>query len=98
MKILKPLSDRSALPAESTDIFYSNIIDYYYDRPLDTEHLSLYKFASSYIMCSRKPVSTRGLPRFKLLHLDKWFRLKQKTSAIKFPYCQINSEDYLFHC
>jgi hypothetical protein len=96
MKILKPLCERSALPAESTDIFHSNIIDYYYDRPLEMEHLSLYKFASSYILCSGKPVSIRGLPRFKLLHSDKWFRLKQKTNVIKIPYCQINSEDYYF--
>lgn len=36
-KVLLPKQLRNQLPDNSTDIFCSNIIDYYIDRPLDME-------------------------------------------------------------
>ena len=96
MKVLKPLALRVQLPDDSTDIFLSNIIDYYHFRPTELEQMSLFRFASSYQICQYSPVGTKGLPRYKLLKFEKWIREKRKKNVIRLPKMQINSNDYFF--
>lgn len=45
-KILKSRTDIESLSNDSTDIFLSNLIDYYHYRPSDLEQMCLYRFCS----------------------------------------------------
>ena len=54
-KILKSKVERDALSDDSTDIFHTNIIDYYHARPKDLETLTLYEFTQWYVVYERSP-------------------------------------------
>ena len=57
-RMLKPKSERLELDPTSTDIFKSNILDYYRARPNSHEGISLYEFASLYLKCYPPKAST----------------------------------------
>ena len=97
-KILKPKHERDALPDNSTDIFSTNILDYYIDRPTDMENLTLFKFASHYKLSQSKTVnvSTRSLPRFKLGTLNKIMQQRQHSAVIRTPNFKADSDEYFF--
>ena len=96
MKVLKPLALRSQLPDDSTDIFHTNIIDYYHARPYVLEDISLFMFASNYQICSQGYVGQKSLPKYKLLYFEKWIRQKRIKNVIRLPKFIPNSEDYYF--
>ena len=45
-KMLKQKDELNGMDDESTDIFKTNIIDYYYGRPKNLEYMCLYHFAT----------------------------------------------------
>ena len=96
MKILKPFAERCTLDSNSTDVFHTNIIDYYYDRPLHMENMSLFQFASTYQVCQNNAVGDRALPRYKLQTINKWIRQKKVKNVVRTPHLQFNSEGYFF--
>ena len=86
------------MPDNSTDIFITNIIDYYIDRPLDMEGISLFKFASWYkiSLSETTEVSSRCCQRIKLLSLNKIMQKRRKAAIIRTPKFQGNSEQYYY--
>lgn len=72
-KILLPKQQREKLPDNSTNIFCTNIIDYYVHRPLEMDGISLFKFASWHKLSSSDTtiVSARSCQRIKLMSLNK---------------------------
>ena len=97
-KILKPKARRDQLPPNSTDIFETNIIDYYVDRPQELMHLSLFKFASWYRLSSSPStaVSSRCQPRITLKTLGKILQKKRIANVIRTPKFPSQSEEYLY--
>ena len=75
-KVLKSKKDREKLPDDSTDIFYTNIIDYYRARPEDMKQYCLYEFSQWFVKCEQpktKPNICKRKPE-KRIQLIKPFQ------------------------
>ena len=93
-----PKAERDKLSNNCTDIFSLNIIDYYVDRPIILEDISLFKFASLYKLSTSKTVdvSSRCMERIKLRSLNKIMQRRRKPVVIKTPKFQGDGENYYF--
>ena len=76
-RLLKPKKDLNALSNDSSDIFVSNIMDYYLCRPPSLDNYSMYRFAS-YFEKSQRPKTNRGSTHIHIIKYDIWMR-KKKT-------------------
>ncbi|MEW8546654.1 MAG: DUF6570 domain-containing protein [Candidatus Thiodiazotropha sp.] len=99
-KVLKPKTERDELPVNSTDIFRTNILDYYTDRPDTLESMSLFKFASWYTLCSGSVDKINSRPllceRIRLKTLGKTFRKRQRFAIIRSPKFEPITDDYFY--
>ena len=99
--MLKPISEINELADNSTDIFESNIIDYYRARPSSIQFMSLYNFASWYKRCSATSSTNYNKNRSKLerISIDKYNILMQKRKqacVIRYPKFCLVSDDYYY--
>lgn len=97
-RILKPKHIRDHLPENSTDIFCSNILNYYLERPADMENINLFKFASHYKLSQSKNLNgtSRSLPRFKLQSSGKIMQQRRHPAVIRTPAFKPDSDEYFF--
>lgn len=97
-RILKPKSVRDQLPDDSTDIFSTNIIDYYTDRPSEMENITLFKYASNYKLSQDKilNISPRCLTRFKLQSLGKIMQQRRTPAVIRTPKFSGDSDEFYY--
>ncbi|MEW8545326.1 MAG: DUF6570 domain-containing protein [Candidatus Thiodiazotropha sp.] len=99
LKLLRPKTERDQLPFDSTDIFRSNVLDYYTDRPDSMENVSLFKFASWYTLCRGNQANQNAphsLERIKLQSLGKTFRRRQKAAVIRTPKFSPDTDNYFY--
>lgn len=99
-KMLKPQQQLWQLQPDCQDVFQLNIIDYYYARPVDMEHISLYYFASWYIKC-QPPVNTGRVNTCRLQRIfisgpDIWMRKRGRAAVIRYPTFSITTDDYYY--
>ena len=82
--MLRPKTQRDELDPDSTDLFQTNILDYYKDRPNSLEDISLFiVFASLYTLCSGTDASKsspRSREKIQLKSLKKVFRQRQTST------------------
>lgn len=103
-KVLKSKEERDHLPENSTDIFYTNIKDYYRARPKDMEQYCLYKFAQWFIKCDEPKSSQlntgkrKAEKRIQLIKpfQDTFMRRRVKFVIIRLPKLSISSDDYFY--
>lgn len=91
--ILKDLADNS------TDIFQTNILDYYRHRPIEFKHRSLFYFASWFETCpapqtNSARIRTNQLQRVYITSFDVWLKKRSKPCVLRFPSFALLSEDY----
>ncbi len=99
-KILKNKSDLELLNDTSSEIFKTNLLDYYHERPRSLQLMTFYYFVAWYKKCP-PPTNTRSRnrnfqERIYIKKYDVWLRKKTKFSVIRFPHFPINSENYFY--
>lgn len=88
---LKSKQDLEKLPESSTNIFHENMVENYYpNRPIFLENISLYEVASKYEKVSTKP-SKEGANIMKMTNNKGYFK-KVKEKVVKSPYVPLNKE------
>ena len=98
-KVLRPKLERDELPTNSTDIFRTNILDYYVDRPDMLDNVSLFKFASWYALCPASEEVNGGprtCERVRLKTLGKTFRKRKRFIVVRTPKFEPISDDYFY--
>lgn len=98
-RVLKSRKERDLLKDNSTDVFESNLLDYYRARPESMLSLCFYEFAMWYKKCNdEKTGSVRANPRVRLC--DKFrnvvMRKRNKPAVIRTPKFSSNSDDYFY--
>ena len=93
-KMLKPKAQLLLLDEDSTDIFYTNILDYYRARPESLEQICLYYFASWYQRCSQS-TSNRNAHIYIREH-NLWFRKRNTPLIIRYPNTVVHTEEYYY--
>ena len=95
-KILKSKQEIDDLDDSSTDVFHTNIIDYYHYRPQELNGMCLFRFSSwykkSYTTPTKKPVLTR-------IYINKYDIIMQrckKPMIVRFPRFSPSSDDYFY--
>ena len=104
-RVLKPKTIRDELSDNSTDIFISNILDYYRFRPIELGNVCLYQFARWYTKCEKPKTSSekgrgrKAEARLQLLHPfdDIYIRKRVKFIVVRFPNIPIHTDAYFFH-
>lgn len=96
-KMLKPLAEIESMNADDTNIFQTNLIDYYTARPNSMESMSLHYFASWYIKCP-PPGSQSGksLERIRISKYNVWVRQHRSAVVIRFPFFLVSNDDYYY--
>ena len=97
-KILKPKAERDALPEDSTDIFHTNIIDYYHARPTLLKHVTLYEFAEWYVTSEKQSKDNEDKCLSLLPHFpDKCVCKRNTFFVIRTPKFTLASDDYYYN-
>ncbi len=91
--VLKPLQERSQLPPDSTDIFKSNIIEKYHDRPDCLESCSLFHFAAWYDPCP-KPKNVEKV--LKLKSREMYIRKRTRANAVRTPRFSMTTDSHYY--
>lgn len=94
-RILKPKEELEKLPADSSDIFLSGIIQYYSSRPdgLQWDQMCLATFASCYRVTSKESPSA-----IKLKSFNKWVLPRKKQACLRTPHITLDmGQSYYYH-
>lgn len=86
-KILRSRKEIDELPDNCTNVFETNIHDYYQYRPNNLNNLSLYRFCSWKRKC---------LERIYISKFDIWMKKVKKPFIIRTPTFPNYSEDYYY--
>ena len=92
-KMLKTMAQIAEMPDESTDVFLSNILDYYRSRPSDLFHYSLYRFVSWYTRASPS-TNKHANERIFISDYNLWMKKRKKPCVLRYPGFSVNSEQY----
>lgn len=99
-KILKSYKEIEELDDDCTDVFHTNIVAYYHDRPVSLEDWSLYRFASWFTRCSPSTqVQNTGRPPLQKIKCEKhnvWLTKNSKFKVVRFPKFPFGSEEYSY--
>ena len=100
-RMLKSKKELESMDDESTDIFKSNIIDYYRSRLVHLEGTSLYYFAVWYEKCTppkSKSQQNKGTNNhfIHIENFDVWFSRRNKADVVRFPRFVVHSPDYYY--
>ena len=96
-RVLKSFEERSQLTDNSTDIFQTNIIDYYQYRPDHLNNKSLFYFASWYKMSyQRKQSNSNSTIVIKMKNKNVTLQKRTKALIIRTPKFTPHSEGYYF--
>ena len=96
-KLLKSKLELEQLPADSTDVFQSNIFDYYMARPQKLNDMSLYYFGSWDTRCPAPKRKMINDARIYISKYDIWFTKRRKNHAIvRYPKYPVHSEEYYY--
>ena len=97
-KILKCKKDIENLPDNSTEIFHSNMIDYYHNRPntADMNVMCLYRFSSWFEKCYSPPSERAVLERIFITHFDIWMKKCKTPNIVRYPNFASSEDDYFY--
>lgn len=95
-KILKSKKEINDLPENSTDVFQTNVYDYYQHRTHSMENLSLYRFCSWYEKTNLGQPKRKCLERIYIAKYDIWMKKVKKPFVIRTPTYPSYSEDYFY--
>ena len=85
-RVLKRKKDLEKLPSDSSEIFQTNIVDYYYNRPEHLDTWCLYSFAQWYQISSNDIKTDRACNR---IHIQKFQKvMKKRTRAAVIRTCK----------
>ena len=97
-RMLKGAEEIASLGNDSTEIFHSNMLDYYHDRPSSLEGISYFNFASLYVKAqplrgnSRSNASDRiYIPKYGL-----YMRKKKIANIVRFTNIPLHTDDYYY--
>lgn len=95
-RLLKGAQEIASLENNSTDIFHSNMLDYYQNRPLSIEAMSYFKFASLYVKAQPLKEHSRcnASERIYIQKYDLYMRPKKIPNIVRFTNLPIHSDDY----
>ena len=94
-RMLKPLVELQELDPDSTDIYRTNLIDYYRARPSEYAQICLYYFAAWYERmtgCGRQTKCRTD--KIHIKEYDVWFRKRKTFRVVRYPKVALHSEEY----
>ena len=95
-RVLKRKKDLENLPLDSSEIFQTNIVDYYYNRPKNMDNWCLYSFAQWFQIDSTDVKTERASIR---IHIRKFQKvMKKRTRAAVIRTCKFarGSPEYFY--
>ena len=95
-RVLKCKKDLDNLPSNSSEIFKTNIIDYYYDRPESLNSWCLYSFAQWYQVSSYDVKTDKASQRIEILKYGKLMQKRSKAAVIRTPNFPRDSPAYFY--
>lgn len=97
-KMLKPKIFIEEMNDNCTDIFYTNLMDYYHKRPHDLESYSFYRFASWYEKCTppKGPLNRKACERIYIDKHNVWLKKRTKPVVLRYPNFALFSGDYFY--
>ena len=95
-KMLKTKKELQGMREESTEIFKTNLLDYYRCRPAERDDMSLYYFAAWNSRCSPPKRKTHGKDVIHIVDFDIWFSCRKKAAVVRYPTFVVHSQDYYY--
>ena len=95
-KMLKPIAELEQLEPDSTDVYRSNLIDYYRARPDENSQMCLYFFAAWYEKIRKSGRKSKRATDIYIKEYDLWFRKRGKFRVVRYPKFAMHSEEYFF--
>ena len=95
-RVLKCKKDLENLPLNSSDIFHTNIVDYYYNRPECLDTWCLYSFAQWYQVVSNDLQSDKCSERIKISKYGKVMKKRTKAAVIRTTKFSRGSPEYFY--
>lgn len=95
-RILKSRKEIEILDDNSTEVFQTNIIDYYHCRPVELSDICLFKFCSWYKKCSNEMPKRVSLSRIYIEKYDVVMKKCKKPSVVRFPHFPPSSDDHFY--
>ena len=84
------------LPYDSSEIFQTNIVDYYYNRPEHLENWCLYAFAQWFQVDSREVKTDKASMRISIPKYNKVLRKRSKAAVIRTCKFARGSSEYFY--
>lgn len=84
-KMLKSKKQIECLENDCTDIFHSNLIDYYCCRPTELENMCVFRFCSWYSKCYDPPSKRERYQnnRIYIAKYDLWMRKSKRPCVVR---------------
>ena len=95
-RVLKRKKDLDNLPLDSPEIFQTNIVDYYYNRPKSLDSWCLYSFAQWYQIDSREVKTDKASIRITIPKYNKVLRKRSKAAVIRTCKFARGSSEYFY--
>ncbi|CAG2244844.1 unnamed protein product [Mytilus edulis] len=89
---LKPQVEIDNMSPDSTEIFYSNLIDDYHRRPYCIEDICLFR----YTQCYKRHYDKITKNCLKLLTCDRYIRMRLREAVVRVHLAQFNTDDYFY--
>lgn len=95
-RLLKSTKEIGSLDKNSTDIFHSNMLDYYHNRPSIIENMSYFRFSSLYIKAEPLKCHRSSNERIYISKYDIYMKAKKVPTIVRYTNLPLNSDEHFY--